>query len=73
MPVSERHKRAARLEEKVFPVKEYEITDPQHMPDLKGEFAGVKVIFRGGKQYVRLTDKQALFYKDQGVLKESSS
>ena len=72
MPVSERLKRAAALEGKTFPVQEYEITDPHHVPDLKGEFAGARVVFRGGKQYVMLTDAQAKFYKDQGVITQSS-
>ena len=50
------------------PVYEYMITDPHHRPDLRGEFAGAKVYYRGGNQFVKLTASQAQFYLDGGAL-----
>ena len=69
--VSNRHHRAARrLAATLGPqTRVYEIIDPNHVPDLRGEFAGVKVRREGGKQFVTLTDPQAKFYLDQGALK----
>ena len=49
--------------------RDYEILDPDHRPDLRGEFAGTRVQQRGDKQIVNLTEVQAKFYLDQGVLK----
>jgi len=68
--VSHRHRRAARkLGAAMGPqTRKYEIIAPNHRPDLRGEFAGGKVYFDGGKQYVNLTDQQARFYLDQGAL-----
>jgi len=69
MPVSNRHQYAARRSApKATPTSEYEILDPAHRPDLKGEFAGAKVQRRGNRQVVALTDSQAKFYLDSGAI-----
>lgn len=66
-----RHHHAARLAAKQPPsTHEYEILDPMHRPDLRGEFAGGKVYHRGGKQFVRLTEAQAKFYEDSGSVQK---
>ena len=52
------------------PLKEYEVIDPHHKPDLNGELAGGKVYARGGKQLVQLTEAQARFYLDSGGIQE---
>jgi hypothetical protein len=49
--------------------RDYEILDPDHRPDMRGEFAGARVQQRGDKQIVNLNDAQARFYLDQGALK----
>lgn len=70
MPKSFRHQRMAARAGRQAPLRrEYEITDPTHKPDLRGEFAGAKVARRGSKQFVTLSDQQARFYLDQGVLR----
>ena len=51
------------------PLVEYEVTDPNHKPDLNGELAGGRVYTRMGKQLVKLTDEQARFYLDSGSIK----
>jgi hypothetical protein len=51
------------------PMSEYEVTDPNHKPDLNGQLAGGRVYTRMGKQYVKLTDDQARFYLDSGSIK----
>ena len=51
------------------PLKEYEVIDPTHMPDLNNELAGGKVYRKQGKQYVMLTDAQARFYLDSASIK----
>lgn len=68
---SNRHRRAAmKLGASLVPEsRDYEILDPDHRPDLRGEFAGAKVQQRGDKQIVNLNDAQAQFYLDQGALK----
>jgi hypothetical protein len=68
MPVSIRQQSLARkaAQMQAPPTKEYEIVDPSHRPDLRGQFAGQPVLRRGLKQIVRLTDAQAKFYMDQG-------
>ena len=48
---------------------EFEVTDPNHKPDLNGELAGGKVYRRQGKEFVMLTDAQARFYLDSGSIK----
>jgi hypothetical protein len=69
MPVSARHIHAARRAARQAPAaKLYRITDVHHRPDLRGEFAGVKVQRVGHHQLVSLTDDQARFYLDQGAL-----
>jgi hypothetical protein len=69
MPVSNRHKYAARKSVPLAtPTRDYEILDPGHRPDLKGEFAGAKVQRRDNKQVVALTDSQAKFYLDSGSI-----
>jgi hypothetical protein len=66
-----RHHHAARLAQKQPPqTHEYEILDPSHQPDLRGEFAGTKVMHRGGKHFVRLNDAQAKFYLDSGSIRK---
>ena len=71
MPFAHRHHRAARKAGPVAPETFlYEIVDSNHMPDLRGEFAGVKVQRHGAKQVVRLTAEQAKFYLDGGGLKK---
>jgi hypothetical protein len=52
----------------VTPTSDYEILDPAHRPDLKGEFAGAKVFREGTKQFVSLTESQAKFYLDSGAI-----
>jgi len=70
MPYAPRHARAA--ERAGTPVldntQEYEILDPSHQPDSKGELGGAKVYVRGGKQLVRMTPDHAKFYLDSGSL-----
>jgi hypothetical protein len=51
------------------PLAEYEVTDPNHKPDLNGELAGGKVYRKGGKEFVQLTEAQARFYLDSGSIK----
>jgi hypothetical protein len=65
-----RHHRAARLAAKRVPdTFVYEIVDPHHRPDLRGEaVSGAKAYAKGNKQYVRLTEKQASFYVTGGSL-----
>lgn len=75
MPVSIRQQRLAKqaaLMQKAE-TAEYEILDPHHRPDLRGEFAGVKVYQRGPKQYVQLTPAQAQFHLDQGGIAPASN
>lgn len=70
MPVSNRHSRAAVKAGSMAPTtSDYEITDPHHKADLRGEFAGAKVRMRSGKQIVSLTERQAKFYLDSGAIK----
>jgi hypothetical protein len=70
MPKSPRHTRAAMKAGKAAPeIKAYVITDPHHRPDMRGEFAGVKVRKMGMQQLVDLTDKQAKFYLDSGAIR----
>lgn len=52
----------------VSSVREYRITDPHHQPDIRGELGGVKVIRRGSDQIVRMTEKQAQWWIDQGAI-----
>lgn len=69
MPVSHRHKRRAhKLGSRGPSARKYRITDPTHSPDIKGQFAGVKVHVHGADQFVHLTDAQAQFYVDQGSI-----
>jgi hypothetical protein len=66
-----RHHHAARLAARQPPsTHEYEILDPSHQPDLRGELAGGKVFHRSGKQFVRLSEAQAKFYEDSGSLQK---
>jgi hypothetical protein len=51
------------------PLKEYEVLDPHHKPDLNGELAGGKVYRKAGKEYVMLTEEQARFYLDSASIK----
>jgi hypothetical protein len=53
--------------------KPYAIVDVNHTPDLRGEFAGVKVKRQSGQQIVMLTDKQAKFYIDSGSIRPLAS
>lgn len=66
-----RHRRAARkMSAKLGPeVHDYEITDPAHRPDLRGELAGAKVRQRDNKQIVTLSPKAAQFYLDSGSIR----
>ena len=67
---SHRHRRAARLAAAKQPeLIAYEIVDKHHRPDLRGEFAGVRVSKEGSRHVVRLTERQARFYIDQGALR----
>jgi hypothetical protein len=71
MAVSPRHIYAARAAgPQPQPLKEYEVLDPHHKPDLNGELAGGKVYRRGGKQFVMLTEEQARFYLDSASIQE---
>jgi hypothetical protein len=74
MPKSTRHHNMARKAAMNAPEKKpYLITDPSHIPDLRGEFAGAKVKRNGAQQIVYLTPAQAKFYSDQGALKPLAS
>lgn len=74
MPKSVRHQNAARKAAAVPPVRTaYRITDPNHTPDLRGEFAGAKVKRVGGHQTVNLTPAQAKFYLDSGAIEKLQS
>jgi hypothetical protein len=74
MPKSVRHHNAARKAGLKPPDKTaYRIVDPHHTPDLRGEFAGAKVKKHSGHQVVHLTEKQAKFYIDGGVLEKLQS
>lgn len=66
-----RHRRAARkMSAKLGPeVHDYEITDPAHRPDLRGELAGAKVRQQDNKQIVTLSPKAAQFYLDSGSIR----
>lgn len=67
MPVSLTRQYLDRQKEKQpAPLKEYEVLDPHHKPDLNGELAGGKVYTKSGRQYVMLTEQQAQFYLDSG-------
>lgn len=67
--LAHRHHRALRKAGKqAAAVQDYEIVDRTHRPDLRGEFAGVKVRNKAGKQVVALTERQARFYIDQGAI-----
>jgi hypothetical protein len=70
MPESVSRQFAARQAAKQpAPLKEYEVLDPHHKPDLNGELAGGKVYTKAGKQMVMLTEAQAQFYLDSGGIK----
>ena len=75
MPKSVRHQNAARKEAAAKgPVRTaYRIADPNHVPDMRGEFAGAKVKKHSGHQVVHLTDAQAKFYLDGGAIEKLSS
>lgn len=47
----------------------YVLTSPTARPDLRGEFAGAKVQRHGNQMVVLLSDRQARFYLDQGVIR----
>lgn len=49
--------------------RDYVIVDPGHRPDMRGEFGGAKVALVAGKQVVRLSEAQAKFYLDSGVIR----
>lgn len=67
--VSQRHLRAAaKAPAKESETNEYEIVDQTHKPDIRGELGGGKVYVRGGRQFVQLTDRQAMFYRTQGKI-----
>jgi hypothetical protein len=70
MPKSTRHYNIARREaaSAVSDRKPYAITDVNHRPDLRGEFAGAKVKRQGDQQIVHLTPQQAKFYIDSGAI-----
>jgi hypothetical protein len=71
MAVSQRHIAEARAAGRApDPLKEYQVLDPHHKPDLNGELAGGKVYNKEGKQYVMLTEQQARFYLDSGGIQE---
>lgn len=61
-------KEAAKLGKQPAETQNYKIIDPNHQPDLHGQFAAVPVQRVGADQFVRLSDKQAKFYLDQGVI-----
>ena len=70
MPHAPRHARALKKNPPKSPVaEEYIINDPNHKPDLRGEFAGQKPYQRGIVWYVRLTPSQARFYLASGSIK----
>ena len=75
MPKSVRHQNAARKAAAAQgPVRTaYRITDPNHVPDMKGEFAGAKVKTVSGYQVVHLTEAQAKFYLDSGAIEKLAS
>jgi hypothetical protein len=69
MPKSIRHTHEARQAAmNAVPVApktyEYEVLDVQHRPHL----TGLDVYYKDGKQTVRLTEKQAQFYIDNGAM-----
>ena len=71
MPHSPRHARAAARQggSPIDETQEYEILDPAHQADARGELGGAKVYWRGGSQFVRMTPNHARFYIDSGSLK----
>jgi hypothetical protein len=74
MPKSVRHQNAARKAGAEPPEKTaYRIADPNHVPDMRGEFAGVKVRKHAEHQVVHLTEQQAKFYIDNGALEKLES
>jgi hypothetical protein len=73
MPKSVRHQNAARKAAKAPEKTAYRIADPHHVPDMKGEFAGAKVRKHAEHQVVHLTERQAKFYVDNGVLEKLQS
>jgi hypothetical protein len=66
--MSHRHNRAMQQARPVPQLKTFHIVDPNHRPDLKGEFGGVKVERHGNKQVVRMTEAAARFYLDSGAI-----
>jgi len=71
MPYAPRYARAASRSGTpvIDDTQEYEILDPAHQADSKGELGGAAVYWRGGKQYVRMTPDHAKFYLDSNSLK----
>ena len=64
-----RHHRRLRQAAAAAPLrKPYVLVSPTARPDLRGEFAGVKVQRNGNQMVVYLSDRQARFYLDQGVI-----
>jgi hypothetical protein len=49
--------------------QEYEIIDPRVKPDMAGTLGGAVIGKRDGKQFVRMTRKQAEWYLDHGTIK----
>lgn len=68
--VSNRLKREARLNQQPPRAVEYEIIDPHFKPDLRGEFAGIRVTQRNGKYYVLMRPAQAEFYLLHQTIRE---
>jgi hypothetical protein len=67
--LAHRHRRAARKMGAAAPVlTAYVICDPDHRPDLRGEFAGTKVVRMGSQQVVYLSASAARFYLDSGSI-----
>lgn len=66
--VSNRQRRAQSKMASGPETAEYVILDPSHRVDLRGEFAGVKVVVKNGHQTVRLTESAARFYLDSGSI-----
>lgn len=65
-----RHHRRLRLAAVAAPARQpYVLISPTARPDLRGEFAGVKVQRDGNQMVVFLSERQARFYLDQGVIR----
>lgn len=67
--MANRHRIAAvRAGRREVTRRDYAFVDPNHPLDMGGKFAGLGVRRTGGKTVVAMSDRQARFYIDQGLI-----